>query len=104
MTDATKSQLAKKKGARTKPTAQLLRLVPKTELEKKPCSETIESITWLLQEALAGRIRGLVYGAILPDKRYVLDNTGEASHNLVTALGVSQLLIRKIGDEISQTG
>lgn len=76
-----------------KRTAQLLRLVPKTESEKKLCNETIESLTWLLREVVAGRVTGVAWAATKAnDNNVILDTAGEANHNPVRALGAVHCL------------
>jgi hypothetical protein len=72
--------------------APLLRLVPKKSAEVKPCASTIETATYLLQEAIAGRLKGLAYGAILADKHYYVETTGAADTDPLFALGVIEIL------------
>jgi len=73
--------------------APLLRLVPK---KSAPCASTIETATYLLQEAIAGRLKGLAYGAILADKYYYVDTTGAANTDPLFALGVIDVLRDKM--------
>lgn len=73
--------------------APLLRLVPK---KLDPCENTIESLVYLLQEATAGRLKGLAYGAILADKQFIIETTGEANTNPLFALGVVGVLRDKM--------
>lgn len=100
LTDVTKSQTAKKKGARTKPTAQLLHLVPKMANEVRPCNETVETLTWLLHEAIAGRIAGIVYGAMMTGKRYTVDAVGEAYSDPIRGIGLAQCLVQEINSRL----
>ena len=66
---------------------KLLHLIP-----KEPNPELIEALKWLIQEAHAGRITGLVFGAMLHDKACVFDGLGEAVSDPVRAVGVAQVL------------
>lgn len=79
-----------------KKTAQIIRLVPKNAAEASPCDDTIETITYLLQEAVAGRLRGLAYGAIFADRHYFVETAGEANRDPLFALGVVDILRDKM--------
>lgn len=79
-----------------KKTAKIVRLVPQKTAEAKPCASTIEEVTYLLQEAIAGRLKGIAYGAIFADEHYIVETTGAANSNPIFALGVVDVLRDKM--------
>lgn len=80
-----------------KKTAQIVRLVPK---KLNPSEDTIESLVYLLQEATAGRLKGLAYGAILADKHYFIETTGEANANPLFTLGLIDVLASELREKL----
>lgn len=70
--------------------APLLTLVPSAAHPNR--QDLIESLTWLLQEAAAGRITGLAFAAIMPNREYVVETVGEAHANPLFTLGVLRVL------------
>lgn len=60
--------------------------------------ETITALEYLLQEAKAGNLIGLAYGAAFRGKSYFVDTAGEAHRNPMFGLSIASVLWRRLSD------
>lgn len=61
-------------------------------------NETVEALEYLLQEARAGNLIGIAYGAALRGKDYFVDTAGEAHRNPMFGLSIASVLWRRLSD------
>jgi hypothetical protein len=80
--------------------APTLRLVPKKAVEQRPCENTIEALVYLLQEASAGRLKGLAYAGILADEQFIIETTGAAHVRPLFTLGAIDILAGDLRDKV----
>lgn len=67
-----------------KPPFQLIHLHPSDDL--------VETLEYLVQEARAGRVIGMCYGAIFKHRAYSVDAVGEAQRNPMFGVGIANVL------------
>lgn len=82
-----------KKSANPQP---VLRLVP-----NQPSSDVVDSLLYLLQEATAGRLIGLAYVGIFPNRHWFCETAGEAHRNPLFALGTIKMLETHLVDRMN---
>lgn len=58
--------------------------------------DLVETLEYLLQEALAGRLIGMAYGAMLPGRKFIVDAVGEAHSNALSGVGLAQYVSQEI--------
>lgn len=75
----------------TKRTAQILYLP-----SKRIDPDLIETLEYLLQEARAGRVIGLAYAALLPEKKFFVDASGQAHTDPLRGLGAVEMLSEEL--------
>lgn len=61
-------------------------------IQLHPSDDLVETLEYLLQEARAGRMIGLAYGAILKRRAYFVDAAGEAHRNPMFGVGIANVL------------
>ena len=71
---------------------------PFTLIQQDISHDTIAALEYLLHEARAGNLIGLVYGAALEGRDYFVDTTGEANRNSLLGLGIASVLWRRLSD------
>lgn len=62
--------------------------------------DVIDSLIWLLAEAVAGRITGLAYGALAPGKDFYFETAGEAHRDPLRTIGILQTLSQELTDRV----
>lgn len=79
--------------------APVLRLVPRTRPQQvQPDRDTIDCLRMLLREARVGKVTGLAFCAMLPDRGYMVDTTGEVALNPTFSRG----MVRALDDKLAK--
>lgn len=92
-------------GATKKTSATVLRLVPKATPKtsaKGPCLDTAGALAALLKEAVAGRLSGFCYVAMIPESGFIADVVGECKTNPTFSRGMVRALDDKLAGMVIQ--
>jgi hypothetical protein len=73
-------------------------------VQNKPSKDVIETLEYLLQEAIEGNLIGLAYGALLPNRRLFVDAAGEAHTDPARGIGVAQILSFEMMSRLAKNG
>lgn len=58
--------------------------------------DVVETLEYLLQEARNGNLIGIAYGAMLPNRAFIVDAAGEAHRDPLRGVGLAQYVSQEI--------
>lgn len=84
-----------------RPSAQVLRLVPRTE-KLDVDRDLVDALSSMLDAAQAGHLLGMVFGVAFQGQKFLVDSVGSLHHNQVTGLGVCTMLTAELEHRVRQ--